>query len=362
MRTIAYREMVRKIPFYMNRGMSDLGWRQFKKIKIRRILVIFWGRIGELVLSTMLLRLIRKKYKNAHITYIIGGKGAQLFKKEIFFDSAIPANMGIYKILAKEKPYDLAIDLFGRQSSGLFARLSGARYRIFYSPPCPRVNVNTVGIRTGLKYKAKNVKDHFLFIARVLGIDTKYFDTVKPCLGITEGEKHFAINYLQKLNIKERDFVVGLQPGGNYELWPTKKYAELGNWLINNYQAKVLIFQGKGEESIAQNVWRLMCGQAILLPGLKIRDYISILSQCKFLVTNIGGAAHVAPALGVPAVVILTNKEADYWIPNCKKGFYMPLRSKTKLVDRNLREFSRRGFELTASVKRVYSLIESKNI
>jgi len=335
---------------------------RFKERKINRILLISWGRLGELTLSTILLQSLRKRYKNAYISYIVGSEGVGILKNDPNINKLIPANIQTYNELIKDEPYDLAIDLYGGRASLLMAYLSGARYIIFSPKPHSGAKFTTIGIKP-LRFRNKNVKDHFLNIARLSGVNIRNADTIKPCLSITENEEVFAKRYIRKLGITENDFIVGLQPGGQYERWSEFKFATLGKHLASALNAKILILQGPKQKTMVLKVHYLIQEQSILLSYLNIREYFALVSRCKLLITTAGGASHAGPALGVPTIIILTAEEYAYWVPRFKRSFYLPIQSKIKIkLNLRTKNITRSKLELTISVKRVLDFINSQRI
>ena len=302
-----------------------------KKIKPKRILIIFWGRMGEAILSTMLLQVLRKKFQKAHISYVIGKGGDEILKNDPNIDELIAADAQTHRKLAAGRPYDLAIDLYGGSVSRLMVYLSGARHCVFLPKPhMGAAPLSTMGLKSK-RYPNNNVKDHFINILNLLGVSISKKDRIRvmPSVSISKRENLCAKQFLKRLNIGNRDFIVGIQPGRHYELWPESKYAELATKLRERYKAKIIIFNAQGEKTAATRINSLIPGQAIVLPRFNIRDYLAVLSKCDIFITTICGAAHAGPALGVPTAVILSRPQADYWIPDrCDKSFYLPIISK----------------------------------
>lgn len=338
-------------------GGDKLGPSQFKKLKIRRILVIFWGRTGEAILSTIFVQALRKRYGKAHISYVIGKGGYEILKNESNIDELIPANAKVYKKLTMGSPYDLAIDLYGGIVSKLMVHLSGAKYCIFLPKPYQGAfPLSTAGIKL-IRYKNNNIMDHFLNIARLLGVNIKNLDSIRPIISITEKEELFAARFLKKSNISAESFLVGLQPGRHYEVWPELKYAKLAKKLIEEFKAKIIIFNGPGEKTAAERIHSFIPRQSILLPHLRVRDYFAVLSKCNLFVATSGGATHAGPAIGVPTIIVTSHPRASYWVPYCsKRSFYLPIISK---VSHNSKEYNlpKRRILLTISAKRVFDFI-----
>ena len=63
---------------------------------------------------------------------------------------------------------------------------------------------------------------------------------------LLEDEVSFAKAQLAEWGIHPNDFLVCLHPGGSSfdKQWPSENYARLADWLISEYNAKILILRG----------------------------------------------------------------------------------------------------------------------
>jgi heptosyltransferase-2 len=101
---------------------------------------------------------------------------------------------------------------------------------------------------------------------------------------------------------------VALCPGSinsRAKRWPAERYADLGDRLVDELQAEVVLIGSAAEADVSLEVSRRMRNQPIVLTGqTDLAELVAILSQVDLLITNDTGPAHIASALGRPTLVI----------------------------------------------------------
>ncbi len=97
-----------------------------------------------------------------------------------------------------------------------------------------------------------------------------------------------------------RERLIGINPGGDRvnRRWPAANFAAVARSLADLIGARVLIFGGPGEESVAAAIQESLNGTAVNLVGrLSLHELPYFLSRCDLLITNDSGPMHIAAAL-----------------------------------------------------------------
>ena len=127
-------------------------------------------------------------------------------------------------------------------------------------------------------------------------------------LEVSREEKGHAETILRSLNIREKETVIGLNPGAAYgpaKRWPAQKYNSLAGKILKSYQGKILIFGSKQEAEIGRVICSGIERNIINLMGkTTLRELIALIQRCKVFITNDTGPMHIASALNVPVVAI----------------------------------------------------------
>jgi heptosyltransferase-2 len=113
---------------------------------------------------------------------------------------------------------------------------------------------------------------------------------------------------LRANGITNNRVLVALCPGSinsRAKRWPSERYAQLADRLIEELGARVLLIGSPAELAISLKVSSSMRHKPVILTGrTELSQLIAILSVVDLLVTNDTGPAHIAPALGVPTLVV----------------------------------------------------------
>lgn len=130
---------------------------------------------------------------------------------------------------------------------------------------------------------------------------------------LNEGERIWADKFLLENGISEENSVVGIIPGAgaswgldaSYKHWPPEGFAEVGDGLIENFGAKVIVFGDHKELEICGRVFDLMSHKPIMACGkTSLRQFAALLERCRLVICNDGGPLHLAVAMGAKTVSI----------------------------------------------------------
>lgn len=335
---------------------------------------MYWGVFGDLIVTLPFLGYLRRGFPKAKIVYLVGGRGEKprgfghaslVLENHPFVDKYIKSTPSIIKEILKDEPYDLVIDLCDTRFSGTLSHLSGARVRIWgkfremptkfsltkrlgsgkWSAPLKKITIKKELCRT----------EQFLAIIRSLGVKTKA--KIMPKIYLTREEKRFSLLFFKKFS-RKRNFIVGIHPGGRvpHRLWDTKNYSLLADKLIEELNAKVIVFYAPGEEKFADKVCRRSRYKLNKVLQKDTRKYMSLIWGCQVLITSDGGPLHIALALGVPCVGMFDNKyNAPYWYDCYPKEMLFPLHIDNYSLKQNKKEvaevFKRAKFILQSRLK-----------
>ena len=114
---------------------------------------------------------------------------------------------------------------------------------------------------------------------------------------------------MNQWNISKKTLIVGFHPGSfpdmKYKRWAPEKYAELGNFLCEKFNASIMIFGSSEEQDISEKILKLMRYPPIITTGkTTLRQAAAIIEKCDLFVSNDTGLMHIAAALNVPTIGI----------------------------------------------------------
>jgi heptosyltransferase-2 len=293
-----------------------------------KIIVRVPNWIGDVVLSTPALHLLRRSFPSASIT--------ALARKWVA--PALEANHDVDRIIImeeKESYFELARKIMADKfdtgilfpnsfSSALLFWLARIPKRVGYSTDCRSLLLTQFISRPSDFKKEHQVLYYLQLIEKYLSA-TKNSNqrsnqkTVKLIWNITEEEKAQANELLQKANISSQKKLVGINPGaahGPAKRWFPERFAEVGNKLIEKYDVEIVIFGSPDERKIATSITKMMRFKSLNFAGeTNLRISAALISRCALFITNDTGAMHIAAALGTPIVAIFGPTDPERTAP-----------------------------------------------
>lgn len=281
---------------------------------ITKILVLKLRAIGDVMLSTVVLRNLRLAFPNAQVDFLTERSSREVIEGNpyinniLVFDYKRDNGAGLLWTVRRRK-YDLVIDLFGNPRTAIITLFSGARYRVGYRFRWRQYCYNVV-----VEPRGGEVHNTEFNLDAVRAIDVPIVsnEIEFPLDGASEqfAEEFFSREVQRKPG---SGFIVALNPGGGWytKRWKTPQYARLGDALVGEFGAKVLLVWGPGEEHDVRDLQSRMTQPSLLLPQTSLKQLGAILKRCHLLVTNDSGPMHIAAAVGTPVVAIFgpTNPE-----------------------------------------------------
>lgn len=271
---------------------------------IRKILLIKLRGIGDVLLSTVVIRNLALEFPGARLEFLTEPPAADVLRgnsdldEVLLFDRRTVSAVGLIRMV-RGRRYDLVIDLFGNPRTALVTRLSGARYRVGYRFRGRTYAYNIVTEpRGGEVHNTQFNLDAIERIAVAIQDRNLYF----PIL--TE-DHQFADQFMATAGWIGKRVVAISSSGGWYtKRWGKERFAELADRLIRTHRCAVLLPWGPGEEQDAAEIRAGMHETAQLAPKTTLKQLGALLSRCSFMVSNDSGPMHIATAVGTPVVGI----------------------------------------------------------
>jgi predicted lipopolysaccharide heptosyltransferase III len=296
----------------------------FHKILLTRLRFI-----GDVVLTTPIIRAVRSAYPQAHIAYLAEREALSLLDHNPNLNETIPydfrrnvlSKLLLYRRL-RMKSFDLVIDLFGNPRSALLTYFTGARVRVgLDGKPRSRLYTHRI-LDDGQPKTAVEFYSQFL---HALEIDAP---TAKTEVFLTEDERREARIYLRWQGIDPNRPIVGLHPGASWpaKVWSADRFAELADRLIAKLGAQVLLTEGPKDHEAVVAVSRRCVGSVKTLGILPLRQLAALLSHVDVYVANDSGPMHIAVAVGTKTIGIFGPGEENIWFPYDRREGHLALR------------------------------------
>jgi len=296
---------------------------------VKRILVISLAGIGNTLLFTPALRLLRERLPTAQISALVMFKSAKEILEgnphlnEIIhwnFIQAGPWHSLRFLAQLRSREFDISINAYpaNRREYNLISFLIGAKQRLGHK--YEHLDLFSLGFLNNRRItESPHLHDVEENIA-LLGLLGRGEEPPKKLeIFLAEEDKEFANGWLMKRGLKGC-FMVGFHAGSAKfknavkKRWAKGKFIQLGKVLIQKHNVKILIFGGPDEIKINQEIYDSLGRNGWLVKDTNMRQTVALMERCSLFVTNDSGLMHVAAALSLPVVAIFgpTNSVWTY--------------------------------------------------
>ena len=291
---------------------------------VKKILVIRQdNRIGNLVLTTPLLLALRKSFPQAKLSFLSSSVSAEVFSGLKLIDELLVLEKKRYirnpfafisQIFSlRRKGFDLAFDCSDENhlsfGHGMWIYLSRAKYRVGHKREKSDLFLN---IEVPPANHTRHAIEMHLDLLRFLipGISDEL-----PFLGAKKEEKEYIRNYLEKMGITDEDFLVGINLGGTGEKrWEIRNFIELGNWLRERENVKLIYIWGPEEKELVKNLKI----SEVLPEILPLPKLSALLQRCNLFISSDSGIMHLATSVGTPTLAIFIHSDPQKFGPRGK--------------------------------------------
>ncbi len=283
-----------------------------------KILVSRLKYIGDIVLTTPVIEVLREKFPNAQIDYLGDSHGVTLLENNPSLNDIIPYDFSANEVMEqlriatilRKKKYDVAIDHFGNPRSAIVIFLSGAKMRIGGKFGW-RARTFTHPIE---EHARLNAVDYHLRYLRALGINENYR---RPRIFLAEDEREIAANYLDSLKIENSKLKIGFHIGATWpaKVWPAENFARLAELIVEKLGATVVITYGPKDVQYLERFSTSTRVNFTAIKPQKLRSLAAIISRFAAYVSNDAAPMHISAAVGTPSIGIFGPGEPDIWFP-----------------------------------------------
>ena len=295
----------------------------------KKILVCQLRQIGDVVLMTPLLELLKRRYPQAEIHVLTEKKCVPVLENNPFLDRIWPIDKKKLSSLWREVTYyrevaaqgfDLVVDLQQLPRCRWVVFFSKAPVRLTHTPPWYTRWLYTHGAAHGKGY-ASAMKAAAL---APLGIT---WQGERPLLELTDEEKTTAREYLASLGIAPGQTLVVVDATHRRDTrrWPSGHYAKLMDMAAKARPGlRFQILFGPGEEGIVDEITAASDETGHILPAgrlLSLREMAACTKQASMLIGNCSAPRHIAVAVGTPTLTIQGATSPGWVFPAPEHGY-----------------------------------------
>ena len=293
----------------------------------KKILLFKIGAMGDALMTTPLVRQLRKNFPQAEINYLIGKSASKIIQDNPNINSILTFDedtfnqkrvMKLIKLISKirKDKYDLIFVLDKHWSFNLTAKLSGIKKRVGFN----RYNKEGLFL-TNKVYYGKIRHDIFCYLdlAKKINLNINYQD-FKMDVALTDEELKFADKFWKEKSLENKT-VIGICPGGGSnpgqvlqdKILPVEHYIKL----IKKIDQPVILIGGPTDKIKEEQILK-ECPKVISTIGnSSLKQSIAIMQKCHQLICNDSGPMHMAAAVKKNVISIFgpvhPKRKAPLW-------------------------------------------------
>ena len=302
----------------------------------KNILIVRTDRIGDVVLTTPVIRALRGTYPDSRISMLVAPATRELVDGNICLDEVLVDDrkgghkglFGFIKLVhgLRSRKFDCVFVLHTKRRTNLTCFLSKIPVRIGYKNNKFGFLLNRPVSDTRHKGE-KHEAQYCLDVLKEIGIECHDVDLDLP---VKEDALRWVDQFRREHEISENERMIALHPGASdpAKRWPENRFAELADALAARYRAKIVMIGAYDTDGTVRKVISLGKSKAVNMAGqTTVGQLAGLLMKCDLLVSNDSGPVHVAAGVGTPVVSIFTRNQ-----PGINPARWRPLGEKTRVV------------------------------
>lgn len=307
-----------------------------------KFLIIRFSSIGDVILTTPLIRCLRKKFPSAQIDFLVKKEFAVVLSNNtnlnniILFDkNSGKEELGRIRQVVRQNNYSHIFDIQKNIRSirivmGSSAIVSGFSKKLL---------ARDLLIRFGKNIYTEIKPVYLRYFESVSGLGVEY-DGLGTEVFPDTTEKSKVAEILKQNNVTTGTPVLIIAPGAQWEnkRWTVDGYATASDTFCRQAGAHPILIGGPGDVEICNQVQSIMKTPSLNLAGkLSLMGSASLLGIAKMVFTNDTGMLHMAQAMKTPVVAIYgpTTRELGF--------FPLPENSRVAEIEISCRPCTQKG-------------------
>lgn len=266
-------------------------------MEVERILVIKPKALGDVIITTPIIRSLRRNFPKSFIAILVEEKYKEVIEGNPNLNEIIFLEKSI-KFISKirKKKFSLVIDLFCNPRTALLTYLSGAKIRVGFGLPIRKYAYNKI-----VNPLPRYVVEANLDCLRALGLPTYGSQLEIFC---TSSDRDFVENWYKQEKVNRNKPMIGIGPGGGWQAkrWQPEKFAGVANKIKEKYNAEVLLIAGPEDEEITNKVLNQVKYNLKIVREFSIKQLATLFSDLKLYICNDSGPRYIAIAANTPTV------------------------------------------------------------
>ena len=283
---------------------------------IHNILVIKLRYIGDVLLTTPFLHVLRQGFPDARVTMLVNPGTEDVLRHNpdvnetlCFPRRGLLDQVQFYRRLHARK-FDCVVDLTDGDRSAFISLVTRSGLRIGFNRE-RRLRGRLYSHCVKASYGAMHMIEYHAMVLPVLGLSSRIREPVLPISG---QDRDRAYQILATLQLDRKQWVM-IHPAARYwfKAWPADRFAALGDALYGK-GFQVVLTGSRNDESIETEILRVAQRPILSLIGkTSLLESAALMKQCRLFIGNDAGPMHMAAAVGCPVVALFGPSNPAVW-------------------------------------------------
>jgi len=283
---------------------------------VAKTLIIRFSSVGDIILSSLLIRALRRRFPTAQIDYLVKAEYAELLRGNPHLTRVLELPAGgtftdLKHMLRKVRAanYDLIVDIHGNLRSR-YVSLGGRRVvryhkRTIRRTALVRLKLNLYAKRSGVP----SVAERYLAPVARFGVRD---DGQGLEVFVDEHDRKVAASLIQELGMDGLRPLVGVAPSARHrnKMWPAERFARTAALVAERRGTGVILFGAEHDRAVCaavlEELSRVAPGtRAAHLAGqMSLTQTAALMDHCAVVLANDSGLMHLATARKRPVVAL----------------------------------------------------------
>jgi len=287
---------------------------------VRKVLLVRLRSIGDTVLATPSLFALKRFLPNVKIDILVEDWVAPLLDNHPHVDNVVVLERGGFMTRARvarelrAANYDVVYNLHGGTTATFLTRATGARHRVGFKTYQYAQLHNHQAPSPLLLWEQQKTHSVEQQLALLGWTGVPVTDRPRTQLGISEQAAETVNKLLGKAGLSEQKIAL-IHPAAAFatKQWAVESFARVAEFVAERGFAPVAI-AAPNEKALLEK----LCSEAsvkITTFDLSLPEVTALAARSQLFVGNDSGIAHIASAVGTPAVVIFGSSNIAHWRP-----------------------------------------------
>ena len=288
--------------------------------EVRKVLLVRLRSIGDTVLATPSLFALKRFLPNVTVDILVEDWVAPLLNNHPHVDKVIVLERGGLMTRARTARelravnYDVVYNLHGGTTATFLTRATGARHRVGFETYQYAQLHNHQAPSPLLLWGQQKTHSVEQQLALLGWTGVPVTDRPRTQLGISTEARETVDRLIAESGLNDQKIAL-IHPAAAFatKQWATENFARVAEFVAERGFAPVAIV-APNEKALLEK----LCSEAnvkIVTFDLSLAEVTALAAQSQLFVGNDSGIAHIAAAVGTPAVVIFGSSNIAHWRP-----------------------------------------------